>query len=249
MPKRNSLNKEEIFFSFSLILILLLVFSGFFQKNFNIFGIFLSQFFLILLPTLFLIFFFNLNFNILKLKKTNFRFYTGAISLWLLCFIGVLLYSIIQIFLFPSSLSSLEGLSTLLSKAKTYEIVLYLSLAPAICEEIFFRGFIYGNLEKITTNKNAIIISSLLFGIFHIYPAKIITTALLGISFSYIVYLSKSIYPAILMHFINNLFTIYLSKRQDLFIKPYFSWIFILMVLIAIKFYNNMKIYEKKGNK
>lgn len=243
MMKRSFLNKEEIFSSFSLILLLLLTFGSFFQREFNILGIFLSQLLLIFLPTMGLMYFFKLNFDILKLKKTKWQFYIGAISFWLLSFIGIFIFSIIQVQIFPISSESLKGLNLLVLNATKFEVIFYLSLAPAICEEIFFRGFIYGNLEKITSNKNAMLISSILFGLFHIHPAKIISTTLLGLSFVYIVHLTKSIYPAILMHFINNFFVIYISRSPDFIMKDYY--IYLLIIAIFIFFYYLKIIIDK----
>lgn len=82
--------------------------------------------------------------------------------------------------------------------------VLVVAVTPAICEEIFFRGYVFSALRgklKITT---AIILSAALFGIFHMSLAKLLTTAFLGGVIAYVGYKSKSIFPGMVIHFLNN---------------------------------------------
>ncbi|VII18340.1 ABC transporter permease [Clostridioides difficile] len=86
--------------------------------------------------------------------------------------------------------------------------LLVIALLPAICEEIFFRGFIFSSFSK-SKDKNksiklAIICSSVLFGIMHMDFIRIIPTSILGIIFAYSVYKSGSIFVSMLLHFLNN---------------------------------------------
>ena len=50
----------------------------------------------------------------------------------------------------------------------------------------------------------AIIITAALFGMFHMSLVKFIPTGLLGLALCIVVWWTDSIYPAMLMHFINN---------------------------------------------
>lgn len=66
-----------------------------------------------------------------------------------------------------------------------YEFV-YCIIAIGSVEELVFRGFFYVRLQRITNNSAALIISSILFGAFHIFGgniAQLITTAFLGALF------------------------------------------------------------------
>lgn len=84
-------------------------------------------------------------------------------------------------------------------------ILLYISTAvlPAILEEWAFRGVLLKNLLPYG-RKGALIISSLLFGIMHVDPARIIFATvfglLLGICYEY----TRSIKIPMIIHFINN---------------------------------------------
>ncbi len=93
------------------------------------------------------------------------------------------------------------------------EYLIYLpviSLSAGICEEFFFRGVMlwqYRGLGK----RNAIIISSLLFGVFHFNYQNLIGPILLGIIFGYLVYKTGSIFAGIIGHMTNNFISLTLG--------------------------------------
>ena len=67
-----------------------------------------------------------------------------------------------------------------------YEFV-YMIIGVALVEEIFYRGFLFKSLLDISNSKwRAIIISSLIFGLSHIFNGdilQVITTSLVGVFF------------------------------------------------------------------
>ncbi|HLX62429.1 MAG TPA: ABC transporter permease subunit/CPBP intramembrane protease [Planctomycetota bacterium] len=79
-----------------------------------------------------------------------------------------------------------------------------IAFSPAICEEHFFRGFFQQGLGR--KNKwTTILIVGATFGVFHIYPAfRIPITGLLGVVIAYTAFQSRSIWPGVLLHFLNN---------------------------------------------
>lgn len=82
--------------------------------------------------------------------------------------------------------------------------LLNIALIPAICEEILFRGYILRAFEKSWGPIVAIIISGLIFGMFHIQLGNIFPLATLGIILALMTWLSGTLWPAIIAHFINN---------------------------------------------
>jgi len=79
-----------------------------------------------------------------------------------------------------------------------------IALVPAICEEVMFRGYVQSAFEKSWGVWPAIIISGLLFGLFHIQLSNLMPLAALGILLALVTWLSGSLLPAITAHFINN---------------------------------------------
>lgn len=77
-------------------------------------------------------------------------------------------------------------------------------LAP-ILEEVLFRGAIQGYLTRRMKNPwFAIIISALIFGIFHMNPIQIVYATLLGIVFGWIYYRTGNLLSVIVGHVLNN---------------------------------------------
>lgn len=76
-------------------------------------------------------------------------------------------------------------------------------VAP-IFEEIFFRGFLFKGFRQKYGWKIALIVSSLIFSLFHGQVATLIPTFLLGSLFAYIYQRTESIFPSIIMHFMVN---------------------------------------------
>lgn len=113
------------------------------------------------------------------------------------------------LFLFPQNMEVAESLNkALFIKDSVLLNLLAIALLPAICEEMFFRGFIFSSFSK-SKDKNksiklAIICSGVLFGIMHMDFIRIIPTSILGIIFAYSVYKSGSIFVSMLLHFLNN---------------------------------------------
>lgn len=78
------------------------------------------------------------------------------------------------------------------------------AVVPAFCEEIMFRGYIMRALERSWGILAGIVVSGLLFGMFHLQLPNLLPLALIGIVLAFMTWLSGSIWPAVLAHFINN---------------------------------------------
>lgn len=79
-----------------------------------------------------------------------------------------------------------------------------IALVPAFCEEILFRGYVLRAFEKSWGPLLAIIVSGLIFGFFHIQLGNVLPLTTLGIILALMTWLSGTIWPAIIAHFINN---------------------------------------------
>lgn len=93
-------------------------------------------------------------------------------------------------------------------------ILLTMALVPAVCEELLFRGFILNQLLGPETRARAILVSAVLFGIFHRHLLLILPAGLAGVLFAVMVHRSRSLAPAILAHFTVNACAVALSHWQ-----------------------------------
>jgi len=92
-------------------------------------------------------------------------------------------------------------------------LVFIIAITPAICEEIFFRGYVQRTFER-TIRAKSVILVGVIFGLFHMQPLSLITLSILGIIFGFFYYRSKSLVPAMAGHFTNNFLAIYLYYKQ-----------------------------------
>lgn len=77
-------------------------------------------------------------------------------------------------------------------------------LAPVL-EEVMFRGAIQGYMmRRVRSPWLAIIVASLVFGIFHMNPVQIVYASLLGIILGWIYYRTGSLMSVIVGHVLNN---------------------------------------------
>ncbi|HXU81992.1 MAG TPA: CPBP family intramembrane glutamic endopeptidase, partial [Polyangia bacterium] len=82
--------------------------------------------------------------------------------------------------------------------------LLLVAATPALCEEVLFRGVVLRGLATRLTPVGAIVITGVLFGMFHLNVWKLLPTALLGIVLSWVAFESRSLWASMIVHFINN---------------------------------------------
>jgi membrane protease YdiL (CAAX protease family) len=81
-------------------------------------------------------------------------------------------------------------------------------LSPGVCEELFFRGFVFTGLYVHHGPSTALAGSTLLFAAAHFNPWQLPALLAFGLFLCALVYITHSIYPAILAHVINNLLSV-----------------------------------------
>jgi sodium transport system permease protein len=79
-----------------------------------------------------------------------------------------------------------------------------LALVPAVCEELAFRGFILTGLHRRFRPRNAILVSAFLFALYHLNVFLFLPTFGLGVVLGLLTVRSRSLAPAVLLHFLHN---------------------------------------------
>lgn len=135
----------------------------------------------------------------------------GILVFILNIFISTFFNGIISFFGYSSNSGSSGG-----SQTETYSLsaffvnVLLVCILPAICEEFTHRGFLLNGYKKLG-NKSAIIFSALFFGLLHLNIEQFFYATIIGLILAFITVMSDSIYPAMIVHFINNFINVYLE--------------------------------------
>ena len=87
-----------------------------------------------------------------------------------------------------------------------------LALTPAICEEVLFRGYVQRQAERSLGVIWGVLISGIVFGLYHLRLTQALPLSTLGIFMAYITWQSGSLLPAFLVHLANNAFAAVLGK-------------------------------------
>ena len=82
--------------------------------------------------------------------------------------------------------------------------VLAFALVPALCEEVAFRGFVLRGLHHGFRPRNAVLLSSFFFALFHLNVFLFLPTFLLGVILGLLTVRSRSLLPAISFHLLHN---------------------------------------------
>ncbi len=89
--------------------------------------------------------------------------------------------------------------------------ILCIAVLGPILEELLFRGAITKVLLQKYSPLKAILLSGLIFGVFHLNPVQVVGGVLSGFLFAWIYYKSGSLIPTILIHIINNSLSVYMT--------------------------------------
>jgi membrane protease YdiL (CAAX protease family) len=115
--------------------------------------------------------------------------------------------------IFPPPPGYMEGLNEILRATDIGSFVmalLALGVAPAFLEEAMFRGVLLGALLRRCRCSVSVLLTGLLFGLFHLDPHRWPVLALTGVLISWTAAVGGSLWPAIAMHLTNNTLAIIL---------------------------------------
>ncbi len=91
-------------------------------------------------------------------------------------------------------------------------VLLAFAGAPAVCEELAFRGFILSGLCRSRHQWLAILLSAVAFGIMHMFPQQVFYATLLGVVLALLAIKSNSLFVAAVFHFLNNGLSVITSR-------------------------------------
>ncbi|WP_418223463.1 CPBP family intramembrane glutamic endopeptidase [Clostridium isatidis] len=126
-----------------------------------------------------------------------------GLSIWL--FDSGVLSIIQEAGLLAEHFATMEETLSPITQGNMFIVIISVGIIGPFVEELIFRGLIYKTLIKKFSVLWTIIIQAILFGLFHFNLIQSAYATLIGILLGYAVYKTKSIWPAVLMHIVNNL--------------------------------------------
>ena len=121
----------------------------------------------------------------------------------------------------PEQLAAAEGLLEQLRTVPPILILLSMAFAPAIFEELFFRGYLFHALKAATDRRTTILVSALLFGLFHVIAngalsiERFLPSTFMGLVLGWLCYQSGSVLPGMLLHACHNGLLMLMSYYKD----------------------------------
>lgn len=116
----------------------------------------------------------------------------------------------------PDMPETLKKSLELLMDGPLWAALLSVSVFAPLFEEWLCRGLVLRGLLKHMNPTGAILVSAAFFAILHMNPWQAIPAFLLGILFGYVYYRTGSLKLTMLMHCVNNTFSLLLSKIPGL---------------------------------
>ncbi len=195
---------SDTMFVLALALLLMLYAGSILQMKFGLAGLFATQMFFFAVP-LFLVVYtkrdIRQTYGFAKAKVSGFL---GGAFLSAGLFLVNLVIGSGLMYLFPESAENVEAVFSDIMGDNMAAALLVIALAPAVCEEMLFRGLVLHSLKAKYRTVTAVLVTAALFGGFHMNVVKFIPTGLLGLVLCLVVWKTGSIYPAMFMHFLNN---------------------------------------------
>ena len=98
------------------------------------------------------------------------------------------------------------------------------ALAPAVIEELCFRGYLFSALRAVVSPWRTILLTSVLFGVFHVLTGsallveRFVPSTLMGLLIGWVAYRTGSVIPGMIVHFVHNgllMMVLYYQERLD----------------------------------
>lgn len=117
--------------------------------------------------------------------------------------------------LLPDAGDEMQQLFARLAAAPLWQVLWGLAIAPAIGEELIFRGLIGRGLISRWGVVRGVLVTSVLFGLVHLHPAQAIAVIPLGAAMHFAYLMTRSFWAPVLLHLLNNSFAAIMLKYGE----------------------------------
>jgi len=100
-------------------------------------------------------------------------------------------------------------------------VVVALGIVPGVCEEFFFRGFLFSGLRSRTNGLLTVLGTAITFGLFHVVlaggaaPERLIPSTLMGLLLGWVSLRTGSMVTTAIMHGIHNSTLLIMAHKRD----------------------------------
>ena len=143
---------------------------------------------------------------VFQFRKPKMTEVFGTLVLWLGCYLFTLMITMVVTLFFPEEMTEVgTGLSQMFTSVSFFVSIFIVSLMPAVCEEVLFRGAFFNSIWNGLHKKwPVILIVSVVFGVFHGSIWRFIPTCILGIAMGYLMFETNNMFCNMIFHAVNN---------------------------------------------
>lgn len=113
-----------------------------------------------------------------------------------------------------NSYNTMELLQDMVRDTPLLALLMTVAVAPAIAEELAFRGVIGRGLLARRGLLQGMAITSLLFAAVHIYPVHVVGVIPLGLMMHFLYLTTRSFFAPVLFHFLNNSMAVFAGRME-----------------------------------
>ncbi|TKH03778.1 CPBP family intramembrane metalloprotease, partial [Peribacillus simplex] len=142
----------------------------------------------------------------IMLKKVHIKYILLGILMGSIAHMLTVFFGRTQYYLLTGEWLTAEKIvGTLMESSKniSFYSIIMIGFSVAISEEILFRGILLKQYQRVNI-KSAIILSALIFSIYHMTVGNLVFAFVMGISLALLTIYTGSIVPAIFFHFLVN---------------------------------------------
>lgn len=113
------------------------------------------------------------------------------------------------------TLQAMDMLKSMSADSPLWALLLVIAVAPALGEELIFRGVIGRGLISRWGVTAGILMTSFLFAIAHVHPVHALAVFPMGLVLHYVYYTTRSFWAPLFVHFCNNAWAVLLTTQAD----------------------------------
>ena len=145
--------------------------------------------------------------SVFPIHKPKLTEVMGTILIYFGASQAISVVTMIEMYIAPEMVTETSiGLSSMFTSSSMIVAIIVVGIAPAICEEAVFRGVFFNSIWNQTHGKwIPILVTAVVFGLFHGSIIRFFPTFLLGIVLGYLVYETNNMFYNVMFHAINNI--------------------------------------------
>ncbi len=182
----------------------------------------------------------------LNLRLLRPKYFSVTICFTFLFLATITIVKFVMYYLTDGSLTATttNDLIELISPQKDYDplfVIVAFVIVPTVCEELFFRGVVLSEYQS-HGNINAVFISALFFAMFHFSAINFLSYFICGLIFGFVTVVTRSVVPAMLLHMLNNILSMYTTdtflkmmiRESGMFFVGFILLVLFLLALILV---------------